>query len=258
MDNETQVAEADAPLINPSNSVESPEAAPEAPMPLYDDSEPQQQQAEFTTDDEQLERPEYYPEQFWDEDGPNVEELAKSYNELRKKFSQGKHKAPEGDYEYAALADQGLDAEEPGFQIFAEWAKENGISQAAFEELGQKILSVSQQEAEAIELDRQQEMAKLGDRASEKIAMVERLIAKAPLTKEEQQNLAVSLDSADSINAFIKYHQALTNEGIPVQPAVNSPSMTREDLEAAIADPRWMNDIGFRSRIEKQWAEANS
>ena len=258
MDNETQVAEADAPLINPSNSVESPEAAPEAPMPLYDDSEPQQQQAEFTTDDEQLERPEYYPEQFWDEDGPNVEELAKSYNELRKKFSQGKHKAPEGDYEYAALADQGLDAEEPGFQIFAEWAKENGISQAAFEELGQKILSVSQQEAEAIELDRQQEMAKLGDRASEKIAMVERLIAKAPLTKEEQQNLAVSLDSADSINAFIKYHQALTNEGIPVQPAVNSPSMTREDLEAAIADPRWLNDIGFRSKVEKQWAEANS
>lgn len=262
MDNEAQTAaqatDADAPLINPGNTVEAPEATTEAPMPLYDNSEAQQPQAEFTTDDEPLERPDYYPEQFWDEDGPNVEELAKSYNELRTKFSQGKHKAPDGDYEYAALAEQGLDAEEPGFQIFSEWAKENGVSQAAFEELGQKILSVTKQEAEAVEIDRQQEMAKLGDRAAEKIAMVERLIAKAPLTNEEQQNLAVSLDSADSINAFIKYHQALTNEGIPITPAINSPSMTKEDLESAIADPRWTTDASFRGKIEKQWMEANS
>jgi len=253
-----QVQEADAPLINPANAMETPEAVTEAPMPLYDDSESQQQQAEFTTDDEPLERPEYYPDQFWDEDGPNVEELAKSYNELRKKFSQGKHKAPDGDYEYNSLAEQGLDAEEPGFQIFANWAKENGISQAAFEELGQQILSVTKQEAEAFELDAQEERAKLGDRAQEKIAMVERLITKAPLTDEERHNLAYSLDNADSINAFIKYHQALTNEGIPVQPAVNSPSMTKEDLEAAIADPRWLTDVGFRTKVEKQWAEANN
>ena len=47
------------------------------------------------SDDEPLERPDYYPEKFWDEDGPDVEKLAKSYAELEKKFKAGKHKAPE-------------------------------------------------------------------------------------------------------------------------------------------------------------------
>jgi len=253
-----QVQEADAPLINPANAVETPETVTEAPMPLYDDSEPQQQQAEFTTDDDPLEKPDWYPQDFWDEDGPDVEKLAKSHVELRKLVSQGKHKAPEGDYDYGALQDGGLDTEEPGFQVFKGWAKKHGVSQMAFDELGKEILSTVTSENEAFELDAQQERAKLGDRAQEKIAMVERLIAKAPLNDEERHNLAYSLDNADSINAFIKYHQALTNEGIPVQPAVNSPSMTKEDLEAAIADPRWLTDAGFRTKVEKQWAEANN
>jgi hypothetical protein len=65
--------------------------------------------------------------------------------------------------------------------------------------------------------------------------------------------MAIGLSSADSINAFLKYHASLTNEGIPVQPAAQTPEMTREDLDAAIADPRWGTDTAFRTRVEKQW-----
>ena len=250
--------EADAPLINPGNANAAPEAVTEQPMPLHDDSDQQQPDAEFTTDDEPLDRPEWYPQDFWDEDGPDVEKLAKSHVELRKLVSQGKHKAPEGDYDYSALQSDGLDTEEEGFKIFKDWAKENGVSQMAFEKLGRKILDTVTSENEAVELDRNQEMSKLGDRAQDKIAMVERLIAKAPLTDDEQTQLAYSLDSADSINAFIKYHQAITNESIPVHPAVNKPQMTRQDLEAAIADPRWLTDVAWRTGVEKQWMDANN
>ncbi len=46
--------------------------------------------------DEPLVRPDYWPENFWsEEEGPDVEALAKSYQELRTKFSQGKHKRGE-------------------------------------------------------------------------------------------------------------------------------------------------------------------
>jgi len=62
-----------------------------------------------------------------------------------------------------------------------------------------------------------------------------------------------SLNSADSINAFLKYHQAITNENIPIQSAPSTPDMTRADLESAIADPRWHTDAAWRNKIEKQW-----
>jgi hypothetical protein len=101
-------------------------------------------------------------------------------------------------------------------------------------------------------------MGKLGERAQEKIQMTERLLMKAPLNNSEREAIAQGLNSADAINAFIKYHQSLTNEGIPVSPAVNSPVISREDLESAIADPRWKTDTAFRTRIEKQWMQANN
>ena len=93
--------EPEAPMIN----VTEPEAPQEdAPVQVHEEVESQ----EDVSDNEPLDRPDYYPEKFWDEDGPDVEKLAKSYAELEKKFKSGKHKAPE-QYDVSALADQGLD-----------------------------------------------------------------------------------------------------------------------------------------------------
>jgi hypothetical protein len=49
----------------------------------------------------------------------------------------------------------------------------------------------------------------------------------------------------------------LTNEGIPVKPMAEKPQMTQADLEAAIADPRWLTDAAYRTKFERQWEEAN-
>ena len=47
------------------------------------------------TEEETFERPEFIPEKFWDDkEGPDLEKMMKSYDELQKQFSQGKHKAP--------------------------------------------------------------------------------------------------------------------------------------------------------------------
>jgi len=241
----------EGPMLNVNGQPEA-EAQVEAPIPLHDEPATETQEKA-----EPLERPENFPAKFWTDEGPDVDKLAKSYTELEKQFKAGKHKAPE-EYDISPLIDQGLDEDDPTMGIFKDWAKENGVSQAAFEELASKVLQASAQESESYEIDRQQEMSKLGERAQEKIEMAERLLVRAPLTNDEREAIAYSLNSADAINAFLKYHQAITNEGIPVTPAVNTPSITREDLEAAIADPRWKTDAGFRSKIEKQWMQAQS
>jgi len=247
-----QEVEADAPLINTMAQEEAPQE--DAPIRVHDEPEAA---ASSSEDEDPLERPEYYPAKFWNEDGPDVEKLAKSYSELEKKFKAGKHKAPE-EYDVSSLADQGLDSEDPTVAVYQDWAKENGISQDAFEDLAGRVLTISKQEQESAEYDSRAEMQKLGNNAKEKIQMVERNLMKASLTNTERDSLAQSLNSADAINAFVKYHQSLTNENIPIAPAVNQPDMTRADLEVAIADPRWKTDAPWRTKIEQKWMQANA
>lgn len=243
-------ADADAPLIN----VVEPEAPQEdAPIPVHE--QPQEEMQASEDDDGPLERPDYYPAKFWDEDGPDVEKLAKSYAELEKKFKSGKHKAPE-QYDISSLADQGLDSDDPTVAVYQDWAKENGISQDAFEDLASRVLSMSKDEQEGIEYDQRAEMEKLGSNASEKIQMTERILQKAPLNNSEREAIAYSLNNADSINAFLKYHQAITNENIPIKPVVEQQEFTKEDLNVAIADPRWKTDAAWRTKMERQWFQS--
>ncbi len=243
-------ADADAPLIN----VVEPEAPQEdAPIPVHE--QPQEEMQASEDDDGPLERPDYYPAKFWDEDGPDVEKLAKSYAELEKKFKSGKHKAPE-QYDISSLADQGLDSDDPTVAVYQDWAKENGISQDAFEDLAGRVLSMSKDEQEGIEYDQRAEMEKLGSNASEKIQMTERILQKAPLNNSEREAIAYSLNNADSINAFLKYHQAITNENIPIKPVVEQQEFTKEDLNVAIADPRWKTDAAWRTKMERQWFQS--
>ena len=256
MSDETQqveTQEAEAPLVNVLQN-DQEEVQAEAPMPVHNDPEPQ----DITDDDEVFDRPDYYPEKFWDEDGPDVEKLAKSYAELEKAFRSGKHKAPEGDYDVEDMVDRGLDMEDPAVEAYQEWAKKYGVSQKAFEELAGQILEMNGEEAEEIEYDQREEMKKLGANAQEKISFLERNILKADLNEAEKTALSYSLNNADSINALTKIIQGYTNENIPIKPVVSEPEMTVTDLQQAIADPRWQTDAVWRTKIEQKWMAANN
>ena len=256
MSDETQVAEAPQEGLVSFQQQEDAPTQEEAPIPVH---EPQED-ASFNDvdDDEPLERPDYYPQKFWDEDGPDVEKLAKSYAELEKAFKAGKHKAPEDGYNMEDLVDRGLDLEDPSVQAYQEWAQKYGISQQAFEELAGNILEMNGEAESAMQYDQQQEMQKLGAKAQEKITYLENHITKAALNQAERNALAMSLNNADSINAMVKFIQGYTNEGIPTEPVVATPEMNVQDLRQAIADPRWQSDPVWRTKIEQQWAAANS
>ena len=248
MSEEAQTIQEDQSLVNFAAPRE--EAPQEAPMAIHE-PEP-----ETKADDERIERPDYYPEKFWNEDGPDVEKLAKSYAELEKAFKSGKHKAPEGDYNVDNLVEQGLDLEDPTVQAYQDWAKKYGVSQQAFEELAGNILAMTGEQEQSFEYNRQEEMKKLGDRAQEKISYLERHIMKAGLGDNERQALAMGLDNADAINAMVKFIQGYTNENIPTQQVVDTGDMTREDLSTAIRDPRWNTDPAWRTKMETQWAKS--
>jgi len=248
MSEEAQTIQEDQSLVNFAAPQE--EAPQEAPMAIHE-PEP-----ETKADDERIERPDYYPEKFWNEDGPDVEKLAKSYAELEKAFKSGKHKAPEGDYNVDNLVEQGLDLEDPTVQAYQDWAKKYGVSQQAFEELAGNILAMTGEQEQSFEYNRQEEMKKLGDRAQEKISYLERHIMKAGLGDNERQALAMGLDNADAINAMVKFIQGYTNENIPTQQVVDTGDMTREDLSTAIRDPRWNTDPAWRTKMETQWAKS--
>ena len=255
MSDETQVAEAPQEGLVSFQQQEEAPTQDEAPIPVH---EPQED-ASFNDvdDDEPLERPDYYPQKFWDEDGPDVEKLAKSYAELEKAFKAGKHKAPENGYDVEGLVDRGLDLEDPATIAYQEWAQKYGISQQAFEELAGNILEMNGDAESAMQYDQKQEMDKLGAKAQEKISYLERHITKAPLNQAERNALAMSLNNAESINAMVKFIQGYTNEGIPTEPVVASPEMNLQDLRQAINDPRWHSDPVWRTKIEQQYAAAN-
>lgn len=255
MSEEVQAAEA------PQEGLVSFQQQEEAPSP-EETSIPVHEQAEDASfndvdDDEPLERPDYYPQKFWDEDGPDVEKLAKSYAELEKAFKAGKHKAPENGYDVEGLVDRGLDLEDPATIAYQEWAQKYGISQQAFEELAGNILEMNGDAESAMQYDQKQEMDKLGAKAQEKISYLERHITKAPLNQAERNALAMSLNNAESINAMVKFIQGYTNEGIPTEPVVASPEMNIQDLRQAINDPRWHSDPVWRTKIEQQYAASN-
>jgi hypothetical protein len=244
-------------LINIGKSNE--EVQEEAPIPLHDKPEGDlNEDGEIENKQKANERPDYYPEKFWTETGPDVEKLAKSYNELEKQFRSGKNKAPTDKYDVKALVESGLDPEDPSLNILSKWAKDNGISQKSFDDLANQVFAVNKDIIEQQERSYANEIAKLGEKAKEKIAMAERLLTKSPLTTNEKNVLANTLNNADAINAFLKYHRSITNESIPVKTAVNSSEISRLDLESAIADPRWKSDAAWRQKIEQQWFKTSN
>ena len=86
------------------------------------------------------ERPEWLPENFCQDKGEaNLEAMAKSYGDLRKVVSQGKHKAPEdGKYDTTVFKTQDVE-NDPLAKTYVGWAQKYGISQAAFDELAQNV-----------------------------------------------------------------------------------------------------------------------
>lgn len=207
-------------------------------------------------EDEEIEyeRPDWYPEKFWGDDGPDIENLAKSYYELQKKFSQGKHKAPD-DYDVSMFADHNIPDDDTLFNEYKNWAKENGISQNAFETLASKFIEMSGSNVQQAEASYKEEYEKLGPNADLTIKSMtdwgQSLVRKGVWSEADFDEFKIMGGTAQGLRALQKVRSYYGDKPVPVDigPVDGLPS--KEELTAMVGKPEYNNDPAFRAKVEK-------
>jgi CheY-like chemotaxis protein len=204
----------------------------------------------------EFEKPENFPDKFWHEkEGPNYENLVKSYNAIEKKLSEGRPKAPD-EYDISAL--EGIDSEDPLITKYTVWAKDNGISQEAFLNLANEIVDMGYQSEKEAKFDMEKEKALLGENANEiiqsNINWGRSLVSKGIFTDQDYSELEVLGGTAGGQRLMQKLRQMQGEKDIPVV-AIAGNQLDKEELFARVADPRYQADPTFRKQTEKMFEE---
>jgi len=203
-------------------------------------------------------KPDTFPEKFWDEkDGPDVEGLAKAYGELEKKFHNGDFKAPK-EYSLDKSKELGFDDGDPVLDTFKDWAKQNNISQTAFDEIVTKIgdMGVEQQEQETIHI--QEEKEKLGENAdnivSSNIKWGRGLVSKGVLSEQDYSELEIWGGTASGQRLLNKFRGLMGEREIPTV-NVSDGGLAKDEVLSRVADPRYRDDVAFRKQVERDLEE---
>ena len=251
-------------------SEEQQAVEPSEPAGLLDAAAPEEAQAsspvdttvehrteDSIPDDEPLERPDWWPENFWkkDESEPDLEAIAKSWTDMRKIVSQGKHKAPpDGKYDTSVFGENY--ESDPLAPTVLDWAKEHGISQMAFEDLVKKVNGVAADlapQGPSVE----EEMKQLGPNASAKInSMVNwarGMVNKGVFSSEDFEEFKVAGGTAKGLNMLMKLRS--TYEGrMPIESAPIEGGESDEELRAMIND-QYYKDPAYRAKVERKFAQ---
>lgn len=211
--------------------------------------------ADSIPDDEPLERPEFWPENFWDKEKnePDLEGIAKSWKDLRAMISKGAHKAPpEGKYDLSAF---GENAEQlPMVPLFKDWAAKNGVSQAAFDELAGQLTEMASEFNQAPQIDAAAEKKALGPNAEAKInGMVNwarGLVNKGVWSGDDFEEFKIMGGTARGLNALMKIREAYEGR-IPVESQPLDGMPTDQELQQMVGDPKYQTDPAYRQKVER-------
>jgi len=203
----------------------------------------------------EFERPEWYPEKFWnEEEGPDIENLVKSYNELQKKMMNGEHKAPK-EYDTKVLQDAQVPEDDPLFTAYRDWAKENGISQSAFNELASKFIEMSGAEAEQAKMSYQEEYKKLGPNADVTIKSMtdwaQSLVRKGIWSQDDFEEFKIMGGTAQGLRALQKIRSYYGDQPVPVDVGPVDGLPSKEELNAMVGKPEYVSDPAYRAKVEK-------
>jgi len=208
------------------------------------------------------EKPDYVPEKFWDAKKGEIreEETFKSIGELEKAFSQGKHKAPE-EYETETLKEKGYEVDNPLVAKYISWAKDNGISQKAFDDLAKSIIETSGEQQQTIEYEEKVEKEKLGKNADEIIKSnklwANSLLNKGLLNDEEREELSVLAYTAAGQKVIQKIRSWMgETRTIPISDvAVDKETDTEFDarMQSMMSDSRYGSDPKFTMEVEGEF-----
>tara|TARA_R110002153_G_scaffold141389_1_gene292401 strand:+ start:3907 stop:4707 length:801 start_codon:yes stop_codon:yes gene_type:complete len=207
----------------------------------------------------EFERPDWYPDKFWnDDDGPDLENLAKSYNELQKKFSQGKHKAPD-EYDEKVFTDANIPEDDELYNSYKGWAKDNGISQDAFDQLASKFIELSAGEAEAAEVSFKEEHAKLGPNADATIKSMtdwaSGLVRKGVWSEGDFEEFRIMGGTAQGLKALQKVRSYYGDRPIPVDVGPVDGAPSKEELNSMVGKPEYQTDPAYRAKVEKMFEQ---
>tara|TARA_R110002074_G_scaffold132622_5_gene276023 strand:- start:1287 stop:2105 length:819 start_codon:yes stop_codon:yes gene_type:complete len=205
---------------------------------------------------EPTERPEWYPEKFWGKDGPDMENLVKSYRDLEKKFSQGKHKAPE-EYSVELFEQAAIPPDDPLYNSYKNWAKENKISQEAFDQLAGEFIAIAGKEQQEAQLSYQEEYKSLGANADAVIKSMSQwgqsLVSKGVWSESDFDEFKIMGGTAQGLRALQKVRSYYGDRSVPVNvdPVGDTPS--KDDLNAMVGRPEYQTDPAYRKKVEKMF-----
>jgi hypothetical protein len=209
---------------------------------------------------ETFERPDWLPENFFDaKKGPNYENLAKSYSELRQQFSQGKHKAPEGGaYDIKLFADKGVKEDDAALKVYKDWATEHGISQKAFDSLAEKMLGMASENVAPV-FDMAAERKALGPNADALIKGTaewgRNLVRKGVWSPEDYDEFRVFAGTAAGLRAAMKLREAYEGRIPDLRDTPSGGQMTEQELQGMVGDPRYLSDPAYRQKVERAFEQ---
>ena len=218
---------------------------------------------EFATqsedDDEPLERPDWWPENFWkaDDSAPDLEGIAKSWMDLRKQISQGKHKAPaDGKYDTSAFGKTSDD--DPIRLHVMNWAQEYQVSQAALDELVGAVAQMNMETAQQTSVDLEQERKSLGPNADARINGIVKwasgLVQKGVWGEDDFEEFKVMGGTAKGIAALEKLRASYEGR-LPVETTPVEGAPSKDELYQMVADPRYQSDPSYRQKVERAFAQ---
>ena len=223
----------------------------------------EQAPTEDNDDEGPYERPDWFPDKFWEDDGPDLEKMAASYNELEKKFHKGDHKTPEK-YDKSIVEKAGIPDDDPLVSFFDDWAKKNGLTQSAYDEITNQFLSQAQGQQESIDLDVKQQKALLGTNADEiikgNIGWSDSLLRKGIISEEERDEIDIWGGTAIGQKLLIKMRN-LAGDSITIPTRTETPELpeSEDDFKAETSkmmkDTRYGTDPAYTKSVEKRFYE---
>ena len=203
-------------------------------------------------------KPDYLPDNFWDAEKGEAkyEAMAKSWSDLRKTISQGKHKAPEdGKYDTKVFGETAAD--NPIANTLVDWAKEHGISQAQFDDLANKLQTKSQEVMAGEVIDPQAELKALGPNANAIVKGMadwgRSLVNKGVWSADDFEEFKIMGGTARGIQALLKVREAYEGR-VPIESQPMEGAMSKEELFAMVGDPKYNTDPAYRQKVERLFA----
>lgn len=223
------------------------------PEPVVEDSD-----MPHRAEDAEDERPEWLDEKFG-----SAKDLQKSYDELQKKFSQGKHKAPD-EYETTVLTEAGYSTDDPLVDTYLGWAKKYGVNQEAFDELAGSITGMAGENQAEAEINVAAEREALGPNADaiirSNVNWADGMLRKGIVSNDERAEIDIWGGTAAG-QRLLQKMRAMAGDmsKIPIA-AVAEAQMSKEEFSAEINskmnDPRWdSGDPAYHQMVTKMFED---